>query len=212
MTNEDFKTIVPEPPEIPEDIKRISKSHGTGKNYLLTLPDGKGYVGFSDKKDVASRWRNGKNYKSNKELDEAINGVWNGETCIKQGCGWENVRVEIVRDGIPTKYGDFAEKLDVAKYGTLWPNGYNKTTGGRRGYTALNSRCRPVWQLDLETGEKLKLYFSCACASRATGISDTGIADTARGEQAHSGGFGWAYATKEEVAEWQESQSRQNNP
>jgi len=204
MTREDFKAITSEPPEVPERLKLLGKSIGPGTVYMLTLPDGKKYIGLSDKKDIAERLRSGKNYKSNKELDEAINGVWDGDTCIKPGCGWENVRVEIVRDGIPTKYEDFAEKLEIAKYGTLWPNGYNKTTGGRSGYVMRSSKCRPVWKTDLETGERLRLYLSCASASRATEISETSIKDTAHGNQRHAGGFGWVFATPEEVKEWQQ--------
>ena len=177
----------------------VSKEDRTDPETGKFLPAGKGYIGQTNGKPE-DRWRNGNNYGGN-ELGEDI-----------KIFGWDAFDHILLYTNANQSQAIFFEKLETLRKKTLYPNGYNMKVGVDGHYAPFAGRTRPVWQLDLKTGERLRLYLSCASASRATGINVTGIADTARGEQMHAGGFDWAYATKEEVAEWRKTQSPQNNP
>ena len=173
----------------------ISKEERTDPETGKFLPAGKGYVGMTGE-EPNDRWRNGNNYGSN-ELGEDI-----------KIFGWDAFLHIVLYTGLTKQQAIFFEKLRTLNYKTLYPNGYNMRLGDTSQYAPFAGNTKPVWKIDLETGERLALYLSCASASRATGISATSINDTAHGKQAHAGGFLWAFATPEEVEEWQ----RQKHP
>lgn len=87
--------------------------------YKLTTPSGKVYIGITGQKPE-KRWDNGNGYKHNKHLYSAI---------LKY-C-WENIRHEIVANGLTKQQACDLEIELIAKYDATNPkHGYNNSTGG----------------------------------------------------------------------------------
>lgn len=92
--------------------------------YKHTTPSGKVYIGITKRKPEY-RWKNGRGYKQNKHFYSAI---------LKYG--WENIRHEIVQNGLTKQQACNLEIKLIAKYDTTNPcNGYNNSTGGESGST-----------------------------------------------------------------------------
>lgn len=90
--------------------------------YKHTAPNGKIYIGMTGR-ELASRWCNGKGYKRNKHFDQAI-----------KKYGWENIKHEIVKDGLTKDDAAELEKKTIALYETTNPDkGYNLSIGGLGG-------------------------------------------------------------------------------
>lgn len=92
--------------------------------YMLTSPNGKKYIGCCCG-SPERRWSKGEGYRKNKELYADI-----------QKYGWDSFekRLLVERAG----KADFAyrrEAFFIKKFKTLWPNGYNRQTGGQHGWT-----------------------------------------------------------------------------
>jgi len=169
----------------------ISKEERTDPETGRFLPAGKPYIGKTGG-EPNDRWRNGKNYGSN-ELGKDI-----------EVFGWDAFLHIVLYTGLTEQQAIFFENLRTLNYKTLYPNGYNMRLGDTSQYAPFAGNTKPVWRIARETGERLELYMSCASAARVTGISVTSIKDTANGRQEHAGGFLWAFATPEEVREWQQ--------
>lgn len=85
--------------------------------YEHVFPNGKKYIGISC--DAEKRWRNGKGYETQGKIANAINKY-----------GWDNVKHNIIVDGITKKQAETLEKYLIAEFHTI-DNGYNTSTGGK---------------------------------------------------------------------------------
>lgn len=157
------------------------KSTGTYKVYLLTDPNGKQYVGKT-KGSLEKRWKGGKGYKEQPDLHNAIFHM-----------GWDNFTKEVLFTGLSYKEACVREKLMIAKYHTMAPNGYNRQTGGDFGYSCINDWVKAVAQIDQNTGEILQVFPSANQAEKSTGISHQHIAEVAKGKRKTAGGYIWRY-------------------
>lgn len=84
--------------------------------YEHVFPNGKRYIGITC--DVEKRWRNGKGYETQGKIANAIR-------CY----GWENVKHNIIIDGISKEQAEKLERYLIAELDTI-VNGYNTTIGG----------------------------------------------------------------------------------
>jgi len=93
-----------------------------GNNYCVykhTTPSGKVYIGIT-KQDVNKRWKNGKGYELCTAFYRAI---------LKYG--WENIKHEILIEGLTEKEACALEVELIAEYNSADPQcGYNLTHGG----------------------------------------------------------------------------------
>lgn len=86
--------------------------------YVHTFPNGKRYVGITCQ-DVKRRWRDGKGYEG-----QVVYGA-----ILKYG--WNNVRHEILFDGLTKEQAEEEEKALIKRYDTTsHANGYNVELGG----------------------------------------------------------------------------------
>ena len=88
--------------------------------YKHTAPGGKVYIGITGR-STAQRWRNdGSGYKQNKHFYRAI-----------QLYGWENIKHEVIKEGLTRAEAAALEVELIAKYDSTNPEkGYNSSTGG----------------------------------------------------------------------------------
>lgn len=90
--------------------------------YKHTTPSGKVYIGITTRKPE-KRWGNGSGYKENEHFYRAI---------LKYG--WQNIKHEIVKDGLNKRQACNLEIELIAKYDSTNPDkGYNHSTGGEYG-------------------------------------------------------------------------------
>lgn len=168
----------------------LEKPTGPYCIYLLIFPDWTLYVGYC-KGDPEKRWQNGKNYRNNPELLQAV----------KDAGGWQNVRKKILIENVSYKLAMFFEPHFIKAFDCQYPNGYNKDSGGRRGYhrcqatkdkisTALG---KAVYQIDLETGDIIAAFPSMTAASKATGINANSIWKVVHGYRKKAGKFYWKF-------------------
>lgn len=86
--------------------------------YLHTFPNGKRYVGITCQ-DVKRRWRDGKGYEGQVVYDAIIK------------YGWDNVKHEILFEGLTKEQAEEEEKALIKRYDTTsHANGYNVELGG----------------------------------------------------------------------------------
>lgn len=86
--------------------------------YMHTFPNGKRYVGITCQ-DVKRRWRDGKGYEG-----QAVYGA-----ILK--CGWNNVKHEVLFEGLTKEQAEEEEKALIKRYDTTsHANGYNVELGG----------------------------------------------------------------------------------
>lgn len=94
--------------------------------YMHVLPDGKRYVGLTSIKP-SYRFNYGRGYKGNKQFYAAI-----------QFFGWENIRHEIVAEGLTEEEACDLEIKLIAEYKCTDPRyGYNKSRGGQKGCSGV---------------------------------------------------------------------------
>lgn len=87
--------------------------------YKHTTPSGKVYIGITKQKPER-RWQNGNGYKENEHFYRAI---------LKYG--WDNIKHEIVKDGLTKQQACDLEIELIAEYHATDPRyGYNISTGG----------------------------------------------------------------------------------
>lgn len=92
--------------------------------YKHTTPSGKVYIGITKRKPEY-RWNHGNGYKNNEHFYRAI---------LKYG--WDNIKHEIVENGLTKKQACDLEIKLIAKYDAANPRkGYNNSTGGE--YSAV---------------------------------------------------------------------------
>ena len=84
--------------------------------YCHTFPNGKRYIGITN--NCNQRWKNGDGYKHQRKVYNAI-----------MKYGWDNIRHEILVDGIPKENAQELEKKLIAEFDSI-QNGYNVSVGG----------------------------------------------------------------------------------
>lgn len=96
--------------------------------YKHTTPSGKVYVGITKQKPE-KRWANGNGYKNNEHFYRAI---------LKYG--WENIKHEILYEGLTKEQACYLEIEPIAKYDATNPkHGYNHTMGGETNILSAES-------------------------------------------------------------------------
>lgn len=123
--------------------------------YKHTTPNGKVYIGVTCR-DPKVRWANGGGYKNNPHFWSAI-----------QKYGWNNIKHEILIEGLSKEEADLKEKELIAFYdSTNREKGYNNSLGGtiaplhsdetkrKIGLTGIG---RPAWNKGM-TGENSHSY------------------------------------------------------
>ncbi len=93
--------------------------------YKHTSPSGKSYIGQTT--DISKRNKGHKQEKGNKAFFSSV---------IKK-YGWDNFSYDILCIVTTQEEADTAERENILLHNTLYPNGYNKTTGGKKGYQKL---------------------------------------------------------------------------
>lgn len=145
------------------------------KVYIHTLPNGKRYVGIT-KQDVKDRWRSGHGYKGNSRFYNAI---------LKYG--WENIKHEVLFDGLTQKEAYELEKQMVALNESNNPNyGYNQTEGGANMYLGIaDNKPMPPFE-DIYNNEFLLSMFTSlvnSCFSQTVTETITTITFNENGEE-----------------------------
>lgn len=157
--------------------------------YLFTLSDGP-YVGYCHGDDPNYRWRNGNNYAKNPELTQAI----------KDAGGFDKVPKYILIKGVSDDLGiDIFEPYLIKILNSQYPNGYNKDSGGRRGYNRCQATkekisaalSKPVDQIDTRYGVAEYTWSSSEEASLATKINRGNISSAKNGNRPTAGGWAW---------------------
>ena len=161
--------------------------------YLLTFPNGKKYVGQTCQA-VTRRWRNGDGYSECPAVYHAI-----------KKYGWDNVLHKVVADSLTHDEANELETLLISKFKTTKRNnGYNIQLGGTKGRAGLHnskehndriaeSKKKPVYGFDKETGEKKYFFESISEASEATGISRQEIGKCCNKKTYSAGGYIWRH-------------------
>lgn len=102
----------------------LSPANQSGGLYQLIFPNGKSYIGIT-KRDVALRWCAHKSLAANLTNRTSVIGR------ATQKYGPENVQVRTLVISDSFNYLLEIEKQAIKVYGTLVPNGYNVSEGGR---------------------------------------------------------------------------------
>lgn len=164
----------------------ITNLSGKSSAYGLFL-DGKWYVGKTDR-NPEERWDNGKGYPANAEMTAAIERV-----------GWDNVPKVIFAQDVAPWVASLVERYTIAEKRALYPNGYNLTTGGDKGYHMAKitrermsaAHKKPIAQLDSDTGEVLNVWESALDAEKALQIHACDISLVVHGKRKTAGKYGW---------------------
>lgn len=118
---------------IPEDVLEVVESKEKGYIYIFTFPNGKHYVGLTSEHYTA-RWRRHKNRSENANDKHHKLPIYNA---IRK-YGWNKVDKKIICE-CDKKQLDELEIKYIAEYDSLFPNGYNLTTGGNIGTKYVDS-------------------------------------------------------------------------
>ena len=178
----------------------IAKEDRTDPESGRQLKAGKSYIGYTGDEDPNGRWRNGNNYKGNKELDEDI-----------ATFGFDAFEHILLWTGLTEEQAIFLEKLETLRHHAMVPNGYNIRLGNTGQYAPFRGGCKPVFATHRETGVT-RLFQSIASFSRVTGVNKTSASDTARGQQEYAGDYFLQYATPETMEEWKAQQKQSQGP
>jgi hypothetical protein len=172
---------------------------------MHTFPNGKRYVGITAQ-TTKERWRSGGSGYKNQKV------VWRAITKY----GWENIRHDVIAEGVSPNIAYQLEAELIAKYQTNNPLfGYNNSVGGesssigckhsdeykkkvseglKRAYK--DGRKSAGERLTLQftkDGHYLKSYKSKREASKATGIDEGNIGRCCSGTCKCAGGYVWKY-------------------
>ena len=185
----------------------------TGKQlvYTITSPEGKIYVGKSKAswRELWKRQRYGEGYKGHAELYADI-----------KKFGWGRFDRECVADKLTPEEASQLEADTIARLDSLYPNGYNKSSGGDKYYRVVyqtrsdkgrtHKYIRTPEQIEqykqhmrelhgtpviqcTRDGEPVKIWQSITEAGEALNIDKGNIAHSARKERDTAGGYIWVY-------------------
>lgn len=154
--------------------------------YLHTVPKeisgyefDKYYVGQTCVKPER-RWNNGNGY------DGQV--FYNAIQCY----GWDNIKHEILIDGLSSKEADDLEKFYIGEYKSNdGIHGYNITNGGDGGsglFGELNPNSKKVICLELK-----KIYANACEAERETGVNNRNISSCCTGKRTTAGTYHWEF-------------------
>ena len=173
----------------------LDKDSGICNVYLLIFPDGKQYVGYCTG-DPEKRWKNGNNYRHNLEFTQAV----------EASGGWQNIQKILLIKDVSPAVALFYEPYFIRFFDTMPPHGYNKNTGGKSGFTWCQDTKdkisaglkranlgKPVYQIDLITGNIIATFPSIKAASEATGINADSIWKVVHGYRKKAGEFYWKF-------------------
>lgn len=160
--------------------------------YKHTTPNRKIYVGITGQKPE-DRWKKGFGYKNNSHFFRAI-----------QKYGWDNIKHEILLDGLTHNQAKSFEQMYIALYQSNNREfGYNKTSGGEENakpndeviekMRENNYLNRPVEQYSLK-GEYIATYRSGAEADRKIKAKIQSASRSANGSCMTACGFIWVYS------------------
>ena len=179
--------------------------------YTITSPEGKVYVGKSKAscRELWKRPRYGEGYKPHKELYADI-----------KKFGWGRFDRECVADNLTPEEASQLEADTIARLDSLYPNGYNKSSGGDKYYRVVyqtrldkgrtHKYIRTTEQIEqykqhmrelhgtpviqcTRDGEPIEIWQSISEAGDALNIDTGNIAHSARKERATAGGYIWVY-------------------
>lgn len=162
--------------------------------YMHTCPNGKRYVGVT-MKDTKTRWAKGSGYKN-----QAFGAG------IEEAGGWENIRHEILMDGLSRLEADYWERFFISMFRTVDPKyGYNADPGGdipktqeeRDGIKKFYSRS----VINLDTGRIFENVFEAEAATRGYAFPN-GICDSCLSMDSPYHGLHWAFADDEVKQQW----------
>lgn len=165
--------------------------------YVLTLPNGKKYIGTTRKKPK-QRWNYGYGYEQNKPFFADI-----------QKYGWHSIKKEVVGTGLTQSDAHALERELIEKYKSTDPEyGYNRAAGGigttgffpneesrakmAQSHMGNKSHCIPVCQFD-DAGVLVAVFPSAREASVITGINYKSIINCRTGVTKQAGGYTWRY-------------------
>lgn len=150
----------------------MSNTNIEWKVYKLTSPNGRVYIGCTEM-PVEKRWKNGYNYKHNKELFNDI---------IQHG--WNSFTKEVLCVFKNEKDARSHEHEMIQKF----QDGYN-IYRGIKGYVPTgNLPSQPKQVLCVETK---KIYSSLHNAAIETGLSRIKISECCSGKRKRTGGYHW---------------------
>lgn len=112
--------------------------------YKHTCPNGKVYIGITGKNPL-ERWKGGHGYSNNKHFTNAINKY-----------GWENIKHEILFDGLTKQEAEQKEIELIATHNSSKTEcGYNQSTGGENSAAG----CKWTQEHKTKTSKSLQGHF-----------------------------------------------------
>lgn len=142
--------------------------------YMHEFPNGKKYVGITSQ-DVSRRWRDGEGYEG-----QAVYGA-----ILKYG--WNNVKHEVLFEGLTKEQAEEEEKALIKRYGTTGhANGYDVELGGnatgkvsdetpRKKRARFSGKGNPMYGTEMSAEHKKKPQVACVKAkSRPVVCVETG--------------------------------------
>lgn len=155
------------------NYKTYNNSHDW-KVYKLTSSNGRSYIGCT-KLPLATRWKNGTNYKHNQELFNDIVEL-----------GWCTFEKEVIATFEREEDARQCEHEMIQAY----PDGYNIYRGIKDYVPTGNPRTEAKAVQCVETGI---IYESIKEASRQTGLAKNKISYCCRGIRNKTGGYHWKF-------------------
>lgn len=147
--------------------------------YIHLFPNGKRYVGLTTQKSINKRWRNGRGYKNQKLIYNAI---------LKYG--WKNIQ-HILYQVDTEKEMKYLERYLIGYYNTtnrLY--GYNISTGGEGASGTVRATRKPIDQYDKQK-HLVRTWDSIYSAAQTLNYDSGTIAACVRKKHPMAFGFYW---------------------
>lgn len=101
-------------------------------------------------------------------------------------------------DGLSDDEADFYERDGIARTNTMiYEGGYNKQTGGKRGFSSVRRDSTPVIAIDVDTQTVRGWWPTETMAGRATGTPRSNISRTLKLLTKTANGFYWKSANRD---------------
>lgn len=160
--------------------------------YKHTVPNGKVYIGITRRKPQ-ERWGvTGNRYKNNKHFYSAI-----------QKYGWDNIKHEILYDGLTAEQAENYEKWFISIYNSSDREfGYNNTLGGEHGKMSRHTNEENRQRGKLLIGDKNPFYGKKHSEETKTHLSEVRLKNPNRFEQAKQAGMKSAEKNSKKVLQF----------
>ena len=141
------------------------------KVYCHTFPNGKRYIGIT-KRALETRWhKDGSGYKGQVVYDAIVK------------YGWDNVKHEILEEGLSEEEAQFYEKQHIKEYGAHTSvNGYNCTWGGEGTNTFDDKAIYECW-IENPSLDYVADLFECNKDTVRKALDRCGVPKTGRGSK-----------------------------